>query len=698
MKHLSFTKFVFGLLAMAITTGLSAQEACSDFRYYLADSPQGTSSSDIYGVEISDGNANLTFLASVDYQAHLGFNEETLELYIVNRNNGAFQTYDLGTSTLSAPTTLSSSLPNVAQAVVSPEGELIIGSETTNDVYVVDVLTGDVSPFPGESLTNINGGDFVYGADGTLYYASRNGGGTLVNVLTNAVVGNMPTNVTGAALTPDGNLLTSSRNFDDLRVYGPTGSATASAIYPTLLDGEPITVKPTDLASGCTDEELIEEGCYGAEMLYYNKGTGNVALNRQNPLQALGEPQRNSTQGAMNFVSLGFGGTLIIGFEESAIAGPGVDDLEIVETTWNNKTCTSYEERADLYVSQTQLMPGDDVLAVTDWVYVGQSCTNGASFDVYDATGGWEYFTMVKIVDASPVFGNRDGYDVDGIEALLGCAPRPEFVPEPGDCSAQEVLEYNPEGDLPENRTDETKVIGAPDRGDNLNFATLGFGGSIIIGFDGAAMTGDGDDLEVVETSFGNPSCASYEERADIYVSQQLVNDASEIDHSLFVLVGQSCTNGAFVDLANTPATAGWTYFRLVKLVDVTPESAQLSNRDGFDVDGFVALQNDCREVPTVDLEAVQGQNTATRISMDAFPNPTAGPVVIEFTTGIEQRVTVEVIDLNGRTIETLFNQSANADQNYRIDFSTSNLPNGIYLTKMTTDSEVMVKKVMVTR
>lgn len=699
MKHLSFAKLVFGLLAMAIGTGLSAQEACNAFRYYLADSPQGASSSDIYGVEISGGNANLTFLASVDYQAHLGFNEETLELYIVNRNNGAFQTYDLGTSTLSAPTALSSSLPNVAQAVVSPEGDLIIGSETTNNLYTVDVTTGAVSLFPGESLTSINGGDLVYGADGTLYYASRNGSGTLVDVLTNTVAGNMPTSVTGAALTPDGNLLTSSRNFDDLRVYGPTGSAAALETYPTLLDGEPIVVKPTDLASGCIDGELIEEGCYGHEMLYYNVGTGNVALNRQNPLQALGAPERNSNNGAMNFVSLGFGGTLIIGFEEAAIALPVVHDLEIVETTWNNKTCTSYEERADLYVSQTQLMPGDDVLAVTDWVLVGQSCTNGASFDVYGPTGGWEYFTMVKIVDASPVIGNRDGYDVDGIVALLGCEPAPEFVPEPGDCYGAEILDYNPEGNIPASRTDELKVLGQPERNNTINFATLGFGGNVIIGFDGAAMTGAGDDLEIVETSFGNPSCESYEERADVYVSQQLVNDASEIDHSLFELVGQSCTNGAFIDLANTPATASWTYFTLVKLVDVTPESAQLSNRDGFDVDGIVALQNACREVELpVALEAVQGSFTSASNTLNTYPNPATGPVTIEFTTGVEQRVTLEVIDLNGRVIETLFNQNANAEQNYRIDFSTSNLPNGIYLTKMTTDTDVMVKKVMVTR
>ncbi len=423
-------------------------------------------------------------------------------------------------------------------------------------------------------------------------------------------------------------------------------------------------------------------------------------MDRQNPLKATGMPEDDDS---MNFVSLGFGGELIIGFEDAATAAPGVDDLKVVETTFGTQTCTSYEERADIYVSQAQLLPGDNVLAVSDWVLVGQSCTNGASFDVYAeteaATGtAWTYFTLVKFIDQSPVVGNRDGYDVDGIIALQGCEPAPEFVPEPGDCYGAEVLVYNPEGDLPASRTMEIKMTGKPERDNTLNFATLGFGGYAILGFDGAAMTDEGDDLEIAETSFGDPACASYTELADIYVSQQVVNDASEIVDAQFVLVGQSCTNGVLIDLADTPATEEWTFFTLVKIVDVTPEEDQFGNRDGFDLDGIVALHNDCREVPSIANDAVQSTSAAVRNSLDTYPNPTSGPVTIEFTTNVEQRVSLEIIDLSGRMIETLFNQNANADQVYRLDFNTAQLPNGIYLTKMTTDTDVIVKKVMVAR
>ncbi len=450
--------------------------------------------------------------------------------------------------------------------------------------------------------------------------------------------------------------------------------------------------------NGCQDFPDTQ-GCFGNDMLLYDKGTGNIAMNRQNPLQALGAPERNSSQGAMNFVSLGFGGTLIIGFEESAVAGPGVDDLEIVETTWGSPACLSYEERADLYVSQQVLEEGDDVEDVDDWVFVGQSCTNGASFDVYEATGGWEYFTMVKIVDASPVFGNRDGYDVDGIVALLGCAPVPELDLTPGDCNAVDVLEYNPTpsaSNISVNRTNPEEALGAPEGDDTMNFVSLGFGGSLVLGFDGTAQIGDGYDLEVVETTFGNQTFASYAESAEIFVSKQILTaEDNVVDHTAFVSVGTALTNGGFFDLSST----GWSYFTLVKIVDNTPESAQFSNRDGFDVDGIVALKNDCRdEEPTPVLDGVQSTNVATRITLDTYPNPTTGPVIIEFTTDNTQRMSVEVIDLSGRVVGSVFNQDANGGQNYRVEFDTSRLTNGIYITKLTSETEVKTKKVIVAR
>lgn len=439
--------------------------------------------------------------------------------------------------------------------------------------------------------------------------------------------------------------------------------------------------------NGCEDFDFFDPNeCYAEEALVYEPGTGNIAAVRTDPTQALGEPQRNSASGALNFVSLGFGGTLILGLDGAAQALPDVDDLEVVETTWNNKTCQSYEERADVYVSQQVV---EDAAEIDDaqFVYVGQSCTNGALFDVFEETG-FSYFTLVKIVDASPVFSNRDGYDVDGIVALNGCDNFPSVTP--GDCYAAEAVEYieglRKNGNaLAANRVDPAEALGAPERTESNVFVTLGYGGSITLAFDGIVPNLAGDDIEVVETSFGNSGCEAYPEYADVYVSQ---------DGSTFHFAKTVCKSDGFVDISDA---GPFPYITHVKLVN----NDELSTTgDSYDLDGVVALHN-CDEEETGGQEGIVAGGLLPGnggMTLDTYPNPSNGPVYVEFTTDKNTLLTLEVIDMSGRVIETVFRQEADAGQRYRTEFDASGLPNGIYITKLTSDKEIKTGKVMITR
>ncbi len=258
------------------------------------------------------------------------------------------------------------------------------------------------------------------------------------------------------------------------------------------------------------------------------------------------------------------------------------------------------------------------------------------------------------------------------------------------ECYAATVLQYNPQGNIAANRKDPSKALGEPQRNNTINFVTLGFGGSLILGLDGAAIAlPDVDDLEVIETSFGNVNCNNYEERANVYVSQQVVSDPSEIDHTLFQFVGESCTKGDFFDVY---AATGFEYFTLVKFEDVSPV---FPNRDGYDVDGIVAL-NGCI-VPTQPTP-----NTASQSLVDptlrAFPNPSIGQVTITFTNPDEEVVSVEVLDMSGRVVASLFRQVTNIGQEYRVDFNGHALPNGVYITRMSSNSRVVIEKIMIAR
>jgi hypothetical protein len=48
--------------------------------------------------------------------------------------------------------------------------------------------------------------------------------------------------------------------------------------------------------------------------------------------------------------------------------------------------------------------------------------------------------------------------------------------------------------------------------------------------------------------------------------------------------------------------------------------------------------------------------------------------------------------------IERLYQGMTSPDQDYRFEFNGSNLPNGVYLYRLTTDKEVIVDKFMIAR
>ncbi len=539
---------------------------------------------------------------------------------------------------------------------------------------------------------------------------------------------------------------------------------------------------------------LIEEGCFASESLAYNPGLKNngqpiTDANRIDPTKALGAPQLDDT---FNFVSLGYGGELVLGFDGAVLNGDG-DDILVAETTFGNNTFETYAESADVLVSRNG----------TDFFYVGSITTKeAATFDISDAGQGFGYIIAVKIVDTTPEGSvSDDAFDVDGVEALNGCGPIPLI--EEGDCYATESILYvagtRSNGNaLPANRIDENKALGEPEGTDANVFVTLGYGGSIILGFDGAVLNNEGADIAVIETSFGNQGCAAYREYADVYVS---------LDGIDFHFAKTVCKSDNLVDIADA---GDFDFINFVKLVN---NDVLTTTGDGFDLDGVIALhscENDQPEIvdpfctnetvyndhdvvgeivrltamgyyledglygfrwrirnetgapqsvtyefagsnvilgqfdleigeevlftsgfsanpngggtmiirdldgaqwnvkahggeikDLADCSELENELPALQIEsaeLTAYPNPSTGPVVIEFSTPVAQTATLEVMDMSGRTVATIFNQTVEAGLSYRVDFNGMTLPNGIYITKLTTENETVVEKLMIAR
>ncbi|MEO9871453.1 choice-of-anchor J domain-containing protein [Ekhidna sp.] len=163
----------------------------------------------------------------------------------------------------------------------------------------------------------------------------------------------------------------------------------------------------------------VDNSCNAGEVVAFNQGlrkNGKSVLSRRSiTSNAIGSPEENDEY---NFLSLGFGGSVDIKLTSMIVDQPG-NDFRLIETSFNdvNRSCESYPETADVYVSMDGI----------DYIYVGSACKD-EDFDI--ATSGLMEIEYVRIVDTSnPVLfgGDADGFDVDGIHCInnhfSGAAP-----------------------------------------------------------------------------------------------------------------------------------------------------------------------------------------------------------------------------------------------------------------------------------
>lgn len=125
-------------------------------------------------------------------------------------------------------------------------------------------------------------------------------------------------------------------------------------------------------------------------------------------------------------------------------------------------------------------------------------------------------------------------------------------------------------------RSDLSQLLGAPQNDDNqgpINFYSLGMGGEVTVEMSGPICNGPGNDLTVVETTWGF-TCANYQEKARVWASQDLCNWVE-----LTTEANPLCHNGD-LDLGCLP----WAKYLRIK--DVSPAN-YAPDGDGYDIDGI---------------------------------------------------------------------------------------------------------------
>lgn len=184
-----------------------------------------------------------------------------------------------------------------------------------------------------------------------------------------------------------------------------------------------------------------------------------------------------------------------------------------------------------------------------------------------------------------------------------------------------------------------------------------------------------------METTYGSAvTCEGYREYADIYVS---------LDGSAWYFAKTVCKYDPLVDISDA---GPFSHINYVKIVS----NDQLSTtHDAFDVDGVIALHN-CEEVnpaPVPGLVIMEAQN-----QLSTSPNPTKGASQVIFTTATTGKTFVDVYDMNGRKIATLFDQVTQEGQEYTFDFNGVSLPNGFYVYILTNNGETIIERFLIAK
>jgi hypothetical protein len=396
--------------------------------------------------------------------------------------------------------------------------------------------------------------------------------------------------------------------------------------------------------------------------------------------------------GDMNFVSLGFGGSIVLAYSEYFANVPG-SDFTVYETTWGDPNCTpNVSETAKVEFSEDGI----------NWL-TGYACHNG-SFDISPLLKA-KYVRISDITNNSTSLtgDGNDAFDVDGIVAVA---------------DADLTTPVNPVCDFQQGTT--RQYVGAagnfPGRGivgqrknftnANINdpsftaadfanpalrevsgvynFWSLGFGGWACFQLPYSVFDAPGNDFRMFETTWNNAPCPSYPETVLISVSPDGVNWSAPTT---------LCKDG-YYDINGAYAVVNY-----IKFVDASNPSKFGAGDDAYDIDNIFILQ----DAPGATNPDVCGDPTGNRRSFPEmgdnigeggvpeamFPLEIVGSNLvsdkISFTATIAEEggYTYSIRNHTGQELTSGTMEGA-LYENPTVEISTNKLASGVYFLTLT--------------
>lgn len=565
------------------------EPVCDNFNYYLTDHSADDGISDIYQVNFVDGNAELNYIATSEIEVHIAFNPMNSTIYAISKHENSYRTLDPTSGEFGPTVSLGDDYGEITAAVFNSDGKLLIGSQDNNAIYTVNVSTNAVSSY--DTYSPVFGGDLAFASDGMLYLATRVGSGLYENYpagdMMDQLIGDVPDNVTGMAITDLDNLLISSRGNTALELR-TTDGGDPSVSYPVMLNGEPYTLRDGDMASGCDNNNPIVGECDSFETWYVNHG--------------------------------------------DAIDGSDLYNIEFTEGGLANMTYIEnvpFEAHIafDAMDNITYIVNADGssfrVLDATTVTFMGDVALSGADFSKITAA-------IYNPLDGLLYVGDDNLNKVYTVDVSTGVATYYADAPVSG-------------GDL---AIIEDGSIYLATRTGNSLYEIVEGGSPVLINTIDPTVTGMSRGIDAMSLFISNKGSTEF--------TQVMASDGS-------VMATYTATlDGSIFSLSNGDMAAG------------------------------CADENDGTTPPV--------QSVEPDVTLSSYPNPTSGNSEVVFSTADDTRALIEVYDMNGRKVATLYNEVAKADQEYRLSFDGNKLPNGIYIYRLTTNDETIMSKFMIAR
>ncbi len=226
-------------------TAFDSTNACAlNFVYFFSSISGG--SSRIFEIEIVGTQAIITEVATIGRAVHIAINPTNNLIYLVNENGGGIQRLDPATGNV-GPFVAIAGLTKTPQAVFTDAGELLVGEESLDTIFQVDLNTGATTFY---ATADILGGDLAISQSGQLINFTRSNGGEMVAINpggANVSLGSIPATVTGAGLLANGNFLVSAAGATAFVEYDQNGVATGNS-FAAVENGSPLTFTSGDIA------------------------------------------------------------------------------------------------------------------------------------------------------------------------------------------------------------------------------------------------------------------------------------------------------------------------------------------------------------------------------------------------------------------------------------------------------------------